>query len=62
MEHLAFVTTYRGQPVPTGKKSVTLRMTFRATDRTLRDEEVNPSVDALAKTLGEKVGATVRTA
>ena len=62
MERLAFVTTYRGQPVPAGKKSVTLRMTFRAADRTLRDEEVNPSVDALVKTLGEKVGASVRTA
>ncbi|MDP1663319.1 MAG: phenylalanine--tRNA ligase subunit beta [Phycisphaerales bacterium] len=62
MERLAFVTTYRGQPVPAGKKSVTLRMTFRAADRTLRDEEVNPSVDALVKTLGESVGATVRTA
>lgn len=62
MERLAFVTTYRGQPVPAGKKSVTLRMTFRATDRTLRDEEVNPSVDVLVKTLGDKVGATVRTA
>ncbi len=62
MERLAFVTTYRGQPVPAGKKSVTLRMTFRAPDRTLRDEEVNPSVAALVKTLGESVGATVRTA
>jgi phenylalanyl-tRNA synthetase beta chain len=62
MERLAFVTTYRGQPVPAGKKSVTLRMTFRAADRTLRDDEVNPSVDALVKTLGESVGATVRTA
>lgn len=62
MEQMRFVTTYRGQPVPAGKKSVTLRMTFRAADRTLRDEEVNPSVDALVKTLGDKVGATVRTA
>ncbi|HZW07025.1 MAG TPA: phenylalanine--tRNA ligase subunit beta [Phycisphaerales bacterium] len=61
MERLAFVTTYRGQPVPAGRKSVTLRMTFRAADRTLRDEEVNPSVDALVKTLGERVGATIRT-
>lgn len=62
MEQMRFVTTYRGQPVPAGKKSVTLRMTFRAADRTLRDEEVNPSVDALVKTLGDKVGAAVRTA
>ncbi|HYD02544.1 MAG TPA: phenylalanine--tRNA ligase subunit beta [Phycisphaerales bacterium] len=61
MERLVFVTTYRGQPVPAGRKSVTLRMTFRAGDRTLRDEEVNPSVDALVKTLGDRVGATVRT-
>lgn len=62
MESMRFVTTYRGQPLPAGKKSVTLRMTFRSADRTLRDEEVNPSVDSLVKVLAEKVGAAIRTA
>ena len=61
MESLAFVTTYRGKPIPEGKKSLTLRMRFRHPEKTLRDEEVNAPVDALIARLKAALGAEVRT-
>jgi phenylalanyl-tRNA synthetase beta chain len=62
LESLTHVTTYRGKPLEVGQKSITLRMTFRAHDRTLRDEEVNSQVQSLIETLKTKTGATIRTA
>jgi phenylalanyl-tRNA synthetase beta chain len=61
MESLAFVTTYRGKPIPDGKKSLTFRMRFRHPEKTLRDEEVNAPVDALVARLKAELGAEVRT-
>ncbi|CAN5722585.1 phenylalanine--tRNA ligase subunit beta [soil metagenome] len=62
LEALDFVTTYRGKPIPPGKKSLTLRMRFRHQDKTLRDQDVNPQVDALTAALKQNLGAEVRTA
>lgn len=61
LEDLAFVGVYRGQPIDAGKKSVTLRMTFRDHTRTLRDDEVNAEVDRLVSAMGRDVGAVLRT-
>jgi phenylalanyl-tRNA synthetase beta chain len=55
-----FVGTYRGKPLEPGSKSVTLRMTFRAPDRTLRDAEINPWVEAVVARLKGELGATLR--
>lgn len=60
MEALGFVYTYRGKPLEAGKKSLTLRMTFREGTRTLRDEEVNGEVQGLIDRLGREIGAVVR--
>ncbi|MBL8759050.1 MAG: phenylalanine--tRNA ligase subunit beta [Phycisphaerae bacterium] len=60
MESLGFVYSYRGKPLEAGKKSLTLRMTFREGTRTLRDEEVNAEVQGLIERLGREVGAVVR--
>lgn len=46
-----FVTVFRGDRIPEGKKAVTLRVTFRAEDRTLRHEEVEPGMTAIAGAL-----------
>ena len=35
-----FVDAYAGQGIPAGKRAVTLRVEYRADDRTLRDEEI----------------------
>jgi phenylalanyl-tRNA synthetase beta subunit len=34
------VSVYAGKPVPDGKKSVSLKVTFAAKDRTLSPEEI----------------------
>lgn len=61
LEDLAFIGVYRGQPIDAGKKSVTLRMTFRDHARTLRDDEVNAEVDRLVGAMTRDVGAVLRT-
>jgi phenylalanyl-tRNA synthetase beta chain len=60
-EHLRAVTlvyVYEGERVPEGKRSVTLRLEYRADDRTLRDEEVETQharvVGALESRFGEQ--------
>lgn len=61
MERLDFVGVYRGKQVGAGKKSVTLRMTFRDPERTLRHEEVDPQVAGVVSRLASAVGGEVRT-
>jgi phenylalanyl-tRNA synthetase beta subunit len=39
---------------------VTLRLTFRSPDRTLRHEEVDPQVERLVGAARERLGAEVR--
>lgn len=62
MDDFWFVTTYRGQPVTAGKKSITFRMRFRdpADQRTLRHEEVDPQVRSLMERAGKELAAEIR--
>ncbi len=55
-----YVTTYRGKPVPEGKKSVTLEITYRSETGTLRSEEVDELVRDVVVAAGEKLGAELR--
>ncbi len=50
---------YEGEQVGEGRKSVALRLEFRAVDRTLTDEEVNAVRTAIEAAL-EKLGGTLR--
>ena len=63
VEHLIgakFVGAYEGKGIADNKRSVSLRIEYRASDRTLRDEEVDEIHWSLVKTLQEKFGAEVR--
>jgi phenylalanyl-tRNA synthetase beta chain len=60
LEHLAFVGAYRGKQTGPGKKSVTMRLRFRAGDRTLRHEEVDPQVETLVASARSALGAELR--
>jgi phenylalanyl-tRNA synthetase beta chain len=60
VETIEFVTTYRGKQIGTGKKSLTLRAHFRAPDRTLTHEEVDPQVEMLIDALKSKFHAEIR--
>jgi len=59
-EAISLQSIYSGDRVEAGKKSVALRFTFRAADRTLTDAEVDAEVAAATKLLGERVGAERR--
>ena len=50
---------YRGEQVGEGRKSLALRLTFRAADRTLTDEEVAERRTAVTAEL-ERIGGTLR--
>lgn len=51
---------YVGPGVPDGYVSLALRLTFRASDRTLTDVEVQAAVDAIVAALRDQHGATLR--
>ena len=59
-ESLAFVTVYRGKPIPKGRKSMSLRLTFRDPAGTLRHDEVDPQIARAVEALASQVGAELR--
>jgi phenylalanyl-tRNA synthetase beta chain len=59
-QSLAYVTTYRGKPVPSGRKSVTVAMEYRAADRTLRREEVDSQVEEIIAAMRKDFSAELR--
>ena len=60
-ERADFIGTYRGPQVGAGRKSLTMRLLFRADDRTLRREEVDEAMRPLVPALASDLGAEVRT-
>ena len=51
---------YDGEGVPEGHMSLAIRLTFRASDRTLTDAEVQTAMDAVVESLKLKHGAQLR--
>jgi phenylalanyl-tRNA synthetase beta chain len=60
VRRVALVYVYEGERVPEGQRSVTLRIEYRADDRTLRDEEVDELHGRIVNALGEKFGAQLK--
>jgi phenylalanyl-tRNA synthetase beta chain len=54
------VGVFEGDSIPDGKRSVTLRMEYRAADRTLRDAEVDEMHWSIVKNLEKDFNAEVR--
>ncbi len=54
------VDVYEGASLPEGRRSVTLRLEYRADERTLRDEEVDEMHARVVTALAEKFGAQQR--
>jgi len=54
------VDVYEGANLPEGKRSVTLRVEYRAEMRTLRDEEVDEMHARIVQALESRFGATLR--
>lgn len=51
---------YRGEQLPTGRKSLAYALTFQAPDRTMTDNEANNLRDKIARRLGHELGAQLR--
>jgi phenylalanyl-tRNA synthetase beta chain len=52
---------YEGDKLPEGKKSVALRITLQAQDKTLTDDEINTICGKAVKTVETKLGGELRT-
>ncbi len=59
LQNIAVFDVYEGEQVEEGRKSVAFGLRFGA-GRTLKDEEVDRSVDAIVKTLSKNYGAELR--
>ena len=51
---------FEGEPLPEGKRSLAFSVDFRASDRTLTDQEVDDRVRAIADRLAADLGAELR--
>lgn len=60
LENICFVGIYRGKGIPSGKKSLTLTLTFRDEDGTLTHETVDRFQQDILESLTESVGAELR--
>jgi len=61
LENIQFVGIYRGEGIPSGKKSVTLSVRFRDEDGTLTHETVDRFQADIVENLKSLVGAKLRT-
>jgi len=51
---------YRGAPLTAGEKSLAERLVFRATDRTLTDDEIDDAIGRITAALATELGARLR--
>jgi len=61
LESVEPVDVYRGKQVPTGKKSVAIRITLRSADGTLTHGEADAAQSQVLAAIGKAVGGTLRT-
>ncbi|MBW4577188.1 MAG: phenylalanine--tRNA ligase subunit beta [Aphanothece sp. CMT-3BRIN-NPC111] len=60
LESVELFDEYRGENVPSGQRSLALRLVYRASDRTLTDEDVEPVHQKVRETLVEKFRVNLR--
>ncbi len=60
LQSLTLASLYTGERLEAGKKSIALRLSFRALDRTLTDAEVDTQMEAVRLRLAEQAGADRR--
>ncbi len=57
---LEYVTTYRGDPIPPDRKSVTVTLTYRREGETLRGEQVDEQIQQILAAMKSAFGAELR--
>jgi phenylalanyl-tRNA synthetase beta chain len=60
LEHVELFDIFRGDAIPTGRKSMAFSLRYRAPDRTLDDEEVSAAHTRVEQALRSQFGAEVR--
>ena len=60
LREVRFLSDYRGDPIPAGKKSIAFAAAFQAADRTLSDEDAGRVRAAIVAALGVEFGAELR--
>lgn len=60
LEDIDLFDVYTGKQIPEGYKSIAYSLTFRAKERTLRDEEINDIFDNIIKSLESELNAKLR--
>ncbi|HEY9666593.1 MAG TPA: phenylalanine--tRNA ligase subunit beta, partial [Coleofasciculaceae cyanobacterium] len=60
LESVQLFDQYRGEAVPEGQRSLAFRLVYRASDRTLTDEEIEPVHQQVREALVEKFGVSLR--
>jgi len=60
LEEIKLFDVYKGKQVPEGMKSVAYSITFRASDRTLTDEDVNKAMKKILDGMKTNLGAELR--
>jgi phenylalanyl-tRNA synthetase beta chain len=60
LEGVSLFDVYTGEGIPAGKRSLAFRLRFRATERTLKDAEVDEAVSSVVARLEEELGVERR--
>ncbi len=60
LENIELFDVYQGEQVEKGYKSVAYKLSFRAKDRTLTEEEINSPMKKIIKNLEDKLEGTLR--
>ena len=60
VESASVFDCYRGAPIPEGKKSLAYTIAYRASDRTLTDDEVNAAHERVRDHLNARFALTLR--
>jgi phenylalanyl-tRNA synthetase beta chain len=61
VEEVLIFDVYTGSPLPTGRKNLAFALRYRASDRTLRDEEVQTAHARIVEEVNRRLGAELRT-
>ena len=61
LRDVAVFDVYRGEPIPAGRKSVALHVSFQSPERTLSDEDARAIRERIVAALAERFGAELRT-
>ena len=60
LREVRFLSDYRGDPIPDGKKSVAIAIAFQSPERTLTEVDATRLRDSIVRSLADGFGAELR--